>query len=369
MMTTRSGDAPRSRLRGIYALVDPDRVEPIAFTEALLRGGIRLIQIRAKNGIDGATLIAVVTRVRAAGGVAIVNDDVRLARLADGVHLGQEDAAALDLRALRTALARRHHRPVVRNAARSPRRRPGADRLRRRGPGVRDAVQRRRGPPDRPERHTRGRRSDRAPVRGDRRHRPRERRPHPRNGRHDGSRPLRADPRRRRSRGPRARRTLERRRAVMTVVATVGTTHPLAFAGLTFAMLALADDGIRPVCVVAGVTAQDADHVHASVAIDAATIRAQFDALRDAHVGAFHVGALVSAAAVRAVADGLASYPNVPVVRRPSARRKRRRHSRGRRDASRAARHAVRARNADHAEPRRSERILGYPIIDVERNA
>jgi thiamine-phosphate pyrophosphorylase len=104
MTTARSGDAPRSRLRGVYALVDPDRVEPIAFTEALLRGGIRLIQIRAKNGIDGATLIAVVSRVRAAGGLAIVNDDVRLARLADGVHLGQEDAAGLDLPSLRTAL-------------------------------------------------------------------------------------------------------------------------------------------------------------------------------------------------------------------------------------------------------------------------
>ncbi len=104
MTAARSGDAPRSRLRGVYALVDPDRVEPIAFTEALLRGGIRLVQIRAKNGIDGATLIGVATRVRAAGGLAIVNDDVRLARLADGVHLGQEDAARLDLRAVRTAL-------------------------------------------------------------------------------------------------------------------------------------------------------------------------------------------------------------------------------------------------------------------------
>src|SRR4030081_1391027 len=93
MSTTRSGDAPRSRLRGVYALVDPDRVEPIAFTEALLRSGIRLIQIRAKNGIDGATLIAVVTRVRAAGGLAIVNDDVRLARLAHGAPLRPEDAA------------------------------------------------------------------------------------------------------------------------------------------------------------------------------------------------------------------------------------------------------------------------------------
>ena len=104
MATARSGDAPRSRLRGVYALVDPGRAEPIAFTEALLRGGIRLVQVRAKNGIDGATLVALVARVRAAGGLALVNDDVRLARLADGVHLGQDDAAALDLAALRRAL-------------------------------------------------------------------------------------------------------------------------------------------------------------------------------------------------------------------------------------------------------------------------
>ena len=107
MTTTGSGDAPRSLLRGVYALIDPDRVEPIGFTEALLRAGIRLVQIRAKSGIDGTTLIAIASRVRAAGGLAIVNDDVRLARLADGVHLGQEDAATLDLPALRRALAPR----------------------------------------------------------------------------------------------------------------------------------------------------------------------------------------------------------------------------------------------------------------------
>ncbi len=100
----------------------------------------------------------------------------------------------------------------------------------------------------------------------------------------------------------------------MTVVATVGTTHPLAFAGLTFALLALADESVRPVCVVAGITAQDADHVRACVPVGAATIRAQFDALRAANVRAFHVGALVSAEAVRAVADGLAAYPGIPVV-------------------------------------------------------
>jgi hydroxymethylpyrimidine kinase/phosphomethylpyrimidine kinase len=100
----------------------------------------------------------------------------------------------------------------------------------------------------------------------------------------------------------------------VTVVATVGTTHPLAFAGLTFAMLALAADGVRPVCVVAGVSAQDAAHVHALHAVPVAVIHAQFDALRGAGIAAFHVGALVSADAVRAVADALARYPGIPVV-------------------------------------------------------
>jgi hydroxymethylpyrimidine/phosphomethylpyrimidine kinase len=54
--------------------------------------------------------------------------------------------------------------------------------------------------------------------------------------------------------------------------------------------------------------------VRASVPVGAPTIRAQFDALRAANVGAFHVGALLSAEAVRAVADGVASYPKIPVV-------------------------------------------------------
>src|ERR1700761_323980 len=104
MTTTGSGDAPRSRLHGVYALVDPAYGEPVAFTEAVLRGGIRLFQVRAKAGIDAATLLAIVNRVRDAGGIALINDDVRLARIADGVHLGQEDAATIDLTELRSAL-------------------------------------------------------------------------------------------------------------------------------------------------------------------------------------------------------------------------------------------------------------------------
>jgi len=100
----------------------------------------------------------------------------------------------------------------------------------------------------------------------------------------------------------------------VTVVATVGTTHPLAFAGLAFAVLALAHEGVRPVCVVAGVSAQDAGRVRARAAIDPAVIRAQFEALHDAQVDAFHVGALLSAESVHAVTGALADFPGVPIV-------------------------------------------------------
>jgi hydroxymethylpyrimidine/phosphomethylpyrimidine kinase len=100
----------------------------------------------------------------------------------------------------------------------------------------------------------------------------------------------------------------------MIVVATVGTTHPLAFAGLTFAALTLAADAVRPVCITAGVTAQDAARVTARIPIDPATIRAQFDALHDVTIGAFHVGALLSAESVRAVAESLGAFPETPIV-------------------------------------------------------
>ncbi|HEY5350285.1 MAG TPA: thiamine phosphate synthase [Candidatus Lustribacter sp.] len=90
------------RLAGVYALIDPAaHAEPLPYLEALLRGGIRLVQIRAKGGIAPALLRALVARIRAAGATAIVNDDVDLALEADGVHLGQEDLAGQDLQALR----------------------------------------------------------------------------------------------------------------------------------------------------------------------------------------------------------------------------------------------------------------------------
>jgi len=97
-----------ARFRGVYALFDPAaHADAAAYLDALLRGGIRLVQIRAKAGIAPAALRGTVARIRAAGGTAIVNDDVELALEADGVHLGQEDLAGHDLHALRTRLGAR----------------------------------------------------------------------------------------------------------------------------------------------------------------------------------------------------------------------------------------------------------------------
>ena len=94
------GDLCTVSIRGAHA-------EPLAYVDALLRGGIRLVQIRAKSGIDTPLLRGIVARIRSHAGRAIVNDDVELALEADGVHLGQEDAALHDVRDLRARLGAR----------------------------------------------------------------------------------------------------------------------------------------------------------------------------------------------------------------------------------------------------------------------
>jgi hydroxymethylpyrimidine/phosphomethylpyrimidine kinase len=72
--------------------------------------------------------------------------------------------------------------------------------------------------------------------------------------------------------------------------------------------------GAQPLAVVVGVSAQDAARVLARAPLDPTTIAAQFEALGATPVGAFCVGALLDAATVRAVAEGLARYPGVPVI-------------------------------------------------------
>jgi thiamine-phosphate pyrophosphorylase len=92
--------------RGIYAIVDTALVaDPLPLARALLAGGVRVVQLRAKSGVDRGQLRGLVEAAHACGGLVLVNDDVEAARLADGVHLGQEDAERLDLRALRADFA------------------------------------------------------------------------------------------------------------------------------------------------------------------------------------------------------------------------------------------------------------------------
>jgi hydroxymethylpyrimidine/phosphomethylpyrimidine kinase len=101
---------------------------------------------------------------------------------------------------------------------------------------------------------------------------------------------------------------------MMPVVAAVGTTHPYASAGLLLDLAVIRSFGARPVAIVAGVSAQDAGRVLARMPVEAATIAAQFDALTGVRIAAFCVGALLDPGSVRAVVNGLARHPGVPVV-------------------------------------------------------
>ena len=61
---------------GIYAILEPQRRDPVAYTHALLAGGVRVVQVRAKTGLDRELLRALVPIVRGYNGIVIVNDDV-----------------------------------------------------------------------------------------------------------------------------------------------------------------------------------------------------------------------------------------------------------------------------------------------------
>jgi thiamine-phosphate pyrophosphorylase len=72
---------------------------------AFVRGGARLVQVRAKEASDAAFLDAVrraLPVVRAQGGALVVNDraDVALIAGADGVHVGQDDLPPAECRRL-----------------------------------------------------------------------------------------------------------------------------------------------------------------------------------------------------------------------------------------------------------------------------
>lgn len=96
------------QLRGIYGIVDADAVsDAVVFADALVGAGIRVLQYRAKAGVDRLVLEALCRCAHARGARLLVNDDLEAALRADGWHAGQEDLAGRDLAELRAALGER----------------------------------------------------------------------------------------------------------------------------------------------------------------------------------------------------------------------------------------------------------------------
>jgi thiamine-phosphate pyrophosphorylase len=92
----------------LYAIVDTRvcaarGIDPRVLTDAFLRGGARLIQLRDKSSSSRERLSLaddLVRRARAAGATLVVNDRADLARLsgAGGVHVGQDDLSVEEAR-------------------------------------------------------------------------------------------------------------------------------------------------------------------------------------------------------------------------------------------------------------------------------
>jgi thiamine-phosphate pyrophosphorylase len=94
----------RERLHAsvLYLVCD---AQPDAFLREALRGGVDIVQLRVKDGSDGA-IFETASRYRRlcteSGALLIINDRPDLARAADadGVHIGQDDDPVRTARAL-----------------------------------------------------------------------------------------------------------------------------------------------------------------------------------------------------------------------------------------------------------------------------
>ena len=92
----------------LYGILDTGYVAPASIgimANKLLRGGIRLLQLRAKHSSEAEIIMMaqqVLPLVRAAGGVLILNDYPHLVPVigADGAHIGQDDMTVAAARAL-----------------------------------------------------------------------------------------------------------------------------------------------------------------------------------------------------------------------------------------------------------------------------
>lgn len=95
-------------MRGIYAILNEER-DPVELARAILDGGVRILQYRAKAGIVKEHALQLRSLTRARNALFIINDDWRAARTfdADGVHLGPDDTDLSELAAIRANMGER----------------------------------------------------------------------------------------------------------------------------------------------------------------------------------------------------------------------------------------------------------------------
>lgn len=95
------------RLRGIYAIVNEGaQCDVIGLADAMLSGGIRMLQYRAKRGIVAEHAHELRRLTRAYDALFILNDAWAAVQQydADGVHIGPDDAHESEREAVRAAL-------------------------------------------------------------------------------------------------------------------------------------------------------------------------------------------------------------------------------------------------------------------------
>ncbi|GAC1312263.1 MAG: thiamine phosphate synthase [Vulcanimicrobiaceae bacterium] len=96
------------RFAGIYGIVDRDSTnDPVALLETMLEAGVRVVQYRAKHGVERSLVRAMHARTHRADAILIVNDDLEAAFDADGWHGGQDDLAGREIVAIRALLGTR----------------------------------------------------------------------------------------------------------------------------------------------------------------------------------------------------------------------------------------------------------------------
>ena len=90
----------------VYLVLDPELCEPMGMVETTARaiqGGVTVVQLRHKTATTAEMIeigLALKTVLAGTGVPLIVNDDIRAALEigADGVHVGQEDMTAAEVR-------------------------------------------------------------------------------------------------------------------------------------------------------------------------------------------------------------------------------------------------------------------------------